>query len=67
VTERLMAAPPKRVRCPVCGVSRPAGRLLAAGEPHPIKTIAANQHVDKSRASRWVKEARARGYIDEQA
>jgi hypothetical protein len=38
--------------------------LVAAGKPHPIKTIAElHAPVDKSRASRWVKEARARGYI----
>ena len=39
--------------------------LLQAGDPHPIKTIAAKRPAHKSRASRWVKEARARGYIGE--
>jgi len=38
---------------------------LAAGERHPIKAIAAARPVDKSRASRWVKEARNRGYIED--
>jgi hypothetical protein len=37
--------------------------LVAKGDPHPIKTMAQARPVDKSRASRWVKEARERGYI----
>jgi hypothetical protein len=37
--------------------------LVAANDPHPIKTIAERRPVDKSRASRWVTEARRRGYL----
>ena len=37
--------------------------LVRHGDPHPIKSIAGKYFVDKSRASRWVKEARVRGYI----
>jgi hypothetical protein len=37
--------------------------LVEADDPHPIKTIAEARPVHKSRASRWVKEARQRGYI----
>jgi hypothetical protein len=37
--------------------------LVEADDPHPIKTIAEARPVDKSRASRWVTEARDRGYI----
>lgn len=44
-------------------IGREYERLVADGDPHPIKTIAERRPVDKSRASRWVKEARVRGYI----
>lgn len=40
-------------------------KLVADGNPHPIKTIADDTPVHKSAASRWVKEARRRGYISE--
>ena len=40
-------------------------QLVEEGDPHPIKTIAERRPVDKSRASRWVTEARRRGYIEE--
>jgi len=36
---------------------------VAKGDPHPIKSIADERPVHKSRASRWVSEARRRGYI----
>ena len=38
-------------------------QLIEGGDPHPIKTIADKRPVHKSRASRWVREARDRGYI----
>lgn len=37
--------------------------LAAEGEPYPVKTIAENQPVDKSTASRWITAARARGFL----
>jgi hypothetical protein len=37
--------------------------LVDQGEPHPVKALAAMQPVDISTASRWVKEARQRGYL----
>lgn len=37
--------------------------LIANDDPHPIKTIAERRPVDKSRASRWVSEARRRGHL----
>jgi hypothetical protein len=37
---------------------------LAAGEKAPVKAIAEAHGVDKSTASRWLKEARRRGYIN---
>ena len=39
--------------------------LVAAGEPHINKALAAKYHVDKSRPSRWIGEARRRGFIDD--
>jgi hypothetical protein len=39
--------------------------LVAEGEPHPIKTIAEMHHVGISAASKWVSEARRRGYLTE--
>jgi hypothetical protein len=39
--------------------------LIAEGEPHPVKALAEQQPVDISTASRWIKEARRRGYIKE--
>lgn len=37
-----------------------------AGEPHLVKAIAKAHYVTVSAASRWVKEARRRGYITEE-
>jgi hypothetical protein len=39
--------------------------LVAEGEQHPVKALAKMQPVDISTASRWIKEARRRGYLDE--
>ena len=38
--------------------------LIEEGEPHPIKTLGETHHVSISAASRWVKGARERGYLD---
>jgi hypothetical protein len=35
---------------------------VEAGDPHPVKTIAARHGVKISTASKWLKEARRRGY-----
>lgn len=40
--------------------------LLAEGEQHPVKAISEKHHVTISAASRWLKEARRRGLVDEQ-
>ena len=37
--------------------------LVDGGEPHPIKALGEKNHVTISAASRWVKEARRRGFI----
>jgi hypothetical protein len=37
--------------------------LVRAGDPAPINSIAANHGVNKSTASRWVKEAKRQGHI----
>jgi hypothetical protein len=39
--------------------------LLAEGEKHPVKALGEMHHVTISAASRWIKEARRRGLIDE--
>ena len=39
-------------------------RLVAAGDPHPVKSLTIKWPADKSRASRWKKEAERRGYIE---
>lgn len=39
--------------------------LVVEGEPHPVKALGEMHNVTISAASRWVKEARLRGYIDE--
>jgi hypothetical protein len=39
--------------------------LVSEGEPHPIKSLGEKHHVSISAASRWVKEARRRGFIKE--
>ena len=41
--------------------------LVAEGEPHPVKALSENNHVTISAASRWVNEARQRGYLPEKA
>jgi DNA-binding MarR family transcriptional regulator len=47
----------------VVGLSYTA--LLAEDEPHPVKALAEMHHVVISTASRWIKEARRRGYIED--
>jgi len=37
--------------------------IVAEGEPHPVKALAALQHAHISTASRWVKGARERGFL----
>lgn len=39
--------------------------LLAEGEPHIVKAMAAMHEVTPGAASRWIKEAKRRGYIEE--
>lgn len=39
--------------------------LLSEGERHPVKAIAEIHHVTISAASRWLKEARRRGLIED--
>jgi hypothetical protein len=39
--------------------------LVDEGEQHPVKALAEMHHVVISTASRWIKEARRRGYIEE--
>lgn len=39
--------------------------LVAEGEPNPVKTLAEIHYVSISAASRWLKEARRRGYVKE--
>ena len=39
--------------------------LIAEGERHPVKRLAAIHHVTISAASRWVTGARARGYVSD--
>jgi hypothetical protein len=39
-------------------------RLVAAGDPHPVKSLTMRWPADKSRASRWKKEAERRGYLE---
>jgi hypothetical protein len=41
--------------------------LLAEGEPHPVKALAAMHSVTISAASRWISEARRRGHIEPEA
>lgn len=38
--------------------------LVSEGEPHPVKALGEIHHVTISAASRWIKEARRRGYVD---
>jgi hypothetical protein len=37
--------------------------FIDEGEPHPVKAIGEKHHVTISAASRWVKEAKRRGYL----
>lgn len=46
-------------------VARGYTALVAEGEPHPVKALAEMHHVVISTASRWIKEARRRGYIQD--
>jgi hypothetical protein len=41
--------------------------IVAEGEAHPVKALAEMQPVDISTASRWIKEARRRGFLPEAA
>jgi hypothetical protein len=41
--------------------------LVAAGEPHPVKAVGEYHHKTISAASRWVTEAKRRGYIKEES
>ena len=45
-------------------VGRHHGELVESGEPHPVKALGAAHFVTISTASRWIKEARRRGYIE---
>ena len=38
--------------------------FVDGGEPHPVKALGEIHHVTISAASRWIKEARRRDYID---
>jgi hypothetical protein len=38
--------------------------LVAQGEPHPVKTLGEIHHVTISAASRWLTEAKRRGYLE---
>ena len=46
-------------------VAQSYGALVAEGERHPVKALAEMQPVDISTASRWIKEAKRRGLIEE--
>jgi hypothetical protein len=37
--------------------------LVDGGEPHPVKAMSESHHVTISAASRWIKEARRRGFL----
>jgi hypothetical protein len=37
--------------------------LVAEGEPHPVKALGEKHHGSISAASRWLKEARRRGFV----
>jgi hypothetical protein len=39
--------------------------LVDEGEPHPTKALGETHHVTISAASRWITEAKRRGYIEE--
>jgi hypothetical protein len=46
-----------------CRVADSYKTIKAAGEQYPVKALAAMQPVDISTASRWITEARRRGYL----
>jgi hypothetical protein len=47
-------------------IARDYTTLVGQGERHPVKALAELHHVVISTASRWVKEARRRSYIEEE-
>ena len=47
-------------------VARVYKSLVAEGSSHPVKALGEQLHTDISNASRWIKEARRRGYIEPQ-
>jgi hypothetical protein len=48
-------------------VAKTYDALIAGGEQHPVKALSEKHHVTISAASRWLKEARRRGLIQEEA
>lgn len=46
-------------------IARHYTALIDGGEPYPVKALGESHHVTISAASRWLKEARRRGYIDD--
>jgi hypothetical protein len=46
-------------------IARSYAALVDEGERYPVKALAEQNHVVISTASRWIKEARRRGYITE--
>jgi hypothetical protein len=46
-------------------IARHYQALVAGGEPHPVKALGESHHVTISAASRWITEARRRGYISD--
>jgi hypothetical protein len=45
------------------GIAKNYRALVEEGEPHPVKSLAEIHHVTISAASRWIKEARRRGFL----
>ena len=45
-------------------IGREYSELVRGGEPHPVKALAAAHYVTISTASRWITEARRRGYVE---
>jgi transposase len=48
-------------------VARKYRAIVAEGERYPAKELALSQQVDKSTLSRWLKAARERGFLGEDA
>ena len=46
-------------------IGRNYSALVEQGEQHPVKALGEMHHAAISTASRWIKEARRRGYIEE--